>query len=374
MNEKTIIIIGVSARSLVNFRGELIRLFIHMGHKVLAVASGANDDDINEIESLGAHYVEAPSERTGTNVFVDLKTMNFYRKLFYEIRPEYVISYTIKPVIWSGIALASNNYTNFTALITGLGYSFQGLSLKRKVIRIIVSFLYKLSLKRADQVIFQNNEDLTYFVEKKIVSNLKVNTIPGSGVPIHHFAQKPLRTPPIIFLMISRLLKEKGIYQFFEAARQVKMRFPEARFQLLGGLDQSPDGINQRQLNELSNLDYVEYLGETQDVRPYIENCHVFVLPSYYREGLPRTILEAMSVGRAVLTTDHSGCRDAIVEGCNGWLVPVQDSNALVEKMVWFIENPNKTELMGLASRQIIKERFDVRKVNDKILEIIRLH
>lgn len=365
-----VIIIGASPRSLVNFRGELIKT-LAISHDVIALAGGATADEISTIESLGVRYIDVPVKRTSMNPFTDLKTMRFYRSIFEQEQPDYVLSYTIKPIIWGGIALRTLPGARFTALITGLGYAFEGQGFKRGVLRWIVSKLYKLSLKRANQVVFQNSDDLNYFVERGLTSRNKTYVVPGSGVPLAHFEHRVLPKAELTFLMVARLLKEKGVFEFVDAACQVKKQFPNVRFQLLGGLDPSPDGINQNVVDDWVAQGCIEYLGETKDVRPYFAQSHVFVLPSFYREGLPRTILEAMATGRAILTTDNVGCREPIVEGENGWLVPVRDSKALAEKMMWFIDHPEQVESMGLASRKMAEDKFDVFKVNAQMLEIM---
>ncbi|CAN8138932.1 galacturonosyltransferase WbtD [uncultured Thiomicrorhabdus sp.] len=369
---KKVIVIGALPGSLINFRGELIKILAKK-HDVIALAGGATVDEIAAIESLGVRYIDVPVVRTSMNPFTDLKTMRFYRSVFEKEQPDYVLSYTIKPIIWGGIALRTISAARFTALITGLGYAFEGQGFKRGVLRWIVSRLYQTALKKADQVVFQNSDDLNYFVERGLTSRNKTYVVPGSGVPLAHFEHCALPETQLTFLMVARLLKEKGVFEFVDAACQVKKRFTNARFQLLGGLDPSPDGINQTVVDDWLAQGCIEYLGETKDVRPYFAQSHVFVLPSFYREGLPRTILEAMATGRAILTTDNVGCREPIVEGENGWLVPVRDSQALAEKMIWFIENPEQIESMGLASRKMAEDKFDVHKVNARMLEIMGL-
>lgn len=367
-----IIIIGAAPRSLVNFRGELIKT-LAKSHDVIALAGGATVDEIAAIDSLGVRYIDVPVKRTSMNPFTDLKTMRFYRSIFEQEQPDYVLSYTIKPIIWGGIALRARPSARFIALITGLGYAFEGQGFKRGVLCWIVSKLYKQSLKRANQVVFQNPDDLNYFVEHELTSRNKTYVVPGSGVPLTHFELRVLPKAELTFLMVARLLKEKGVFEFVEAACLVKKQFPNVCFQLLGGLDPSPDGINQTVVDDWVAQGCIEYLGETKDVRPYFAQSHVFVLPSFYREGLPRTILEAMATGRAILTTDNVGCREPIVDGENGWLVPVKDSDALAERMIWFIKNPEMIEPMGIASRKMAEERFDVHKVNAQMLKIMGL-
>jgi glycosyltransferase involved in cell wall biosynthesis len=366
-----VLIIGASPRSLVNFRGELLKTLVSQAHSVIALAGGATTDEISTIESLGVRYIDVPVERTSMNPLTDFKTLRFYQKIFEQESPDFVLSYTVKPVVWGGIALRNQPNVQFTALVTGLGYAFEGQGFKRGVLRWIVSRLYKLSLKRANHVFFQNPDDLSYFVGCGLVEKSKTFVVAGSGVPIDQVQFEALAKSDLTFLMVARLLKEKGVYEFVAAACQVKKNFPNVRFQLLGGLDPSPDGIKQTVVDDWVAQGCIEYLGETKDVRPYLAQSHVFVLPSFYREGLPRTILEAMATGRAILTTDNVGCREPIVEGENGWLVPVRDSKTLAEKMIWFIEHPEQIEAMGLASRKMAEDKFDVSKVNAGMLKVM---
>jgi glycosyltransferase involved in cell wall biosynthesis len=370
---KTICIVGGAPGSLVNFRGELILRFVKSGNRVYALAGIASEKEKKDIEALGVTFVEVPISRTSTNPLEDIKTYRFYKHFFNKVSPDIVLSYTIKPVIWSGLALLKLPKVKFYALVTGLGYAFKGQSIKQKLLRKIVSHLYRKSLSRAEKVIFQNSDDLSFFTDTKICSKSKTTTVSGSGVPIDQFAYKHLPERPTIFLMIARLLKEKGIIEYLKAAKIVKKSYPEVSFQVLGPLDPSPDGLSKEDLGHLNNRGVVEYLGKTIDVRPYLANCHIFVLPSFYGEGLPRTILEAMATGRAVLTTDSVGCREPIVEGENGCLVPVKDSKSLAEKMIWFIEHPEQLKEMGLKGRKMAEDKFDVHKVNKEMLRIMEI-
>lgn len=370
---KTIIVIGALPRSLYNFRGELIRRLVSHGYKVIAMSAPATDGEILKIKDLGADFVSYPVSRNSINPFKDINTLLFFRKFFKLTKPEYIISYTIKPVVWSGIATFGLDFINFSAMITGLGFAFDKSSFFRKILMFIVSFLYRLSLSRAKNVIFQNRDDLDFFVSKKIVSSKVCHKVPGSGVPIEQFPFTCMPPQGMVFLLISRLLNEKGIRYFVEAAKKIKHIYPLVRFQLLGPTDPSLDGISIDEVTKWHDEGIIEYLGETIDVRPYLANCHVFVLPSYYGEGLPRTILEAMSMGKAILTTDNVGCREPVVDGLNGFLVPIKNSTAIAEKMKWFIEHPTETKKMGVISRSLIEDKFDVKKVNEIIFDILKI-
>jgi glycosyltransferase involved in cell wall biosynthesis len=370
---KVICIIGSDPRSLINFRGELIKSFVATGAKVYALASTASDIKKSEVEALGVTFVDMPLARTSANPFKDLETYRFLKQFFLKVKPDIVLAYTIKPVIWSGIALKTLPDTRFYALITGLGQAFEGQSIKRKLLRAVVSFLYKKSLGYAIRVIFQNPDDLFYFVEKYICTYDKTAKVLGSGVPTKHFIFSSLPNKPTTFLMVARLLKGKGVYQYFEAAKMVKVLHPQVSIQILGPLDSSPGGLNGDSFQALVRQGNVEYLGEALDVRPFLNACHVFVLPSFYREGLPRSILEAMSIGRPVLTTNAVGCKETVKEGVNGFKVPVKSSEALAKKMIWFIENSDQIGKMGIESRKMAENKFDVHKVNKEMLKIMEI-
>lgn len=296
--------------------------------------------------------------------------MGFYRYIFEKEQPDYVLSYTIKPIVWAGIALRWSPNARFTALITGLGYAFQGQSFVRKVLRWIVSKLYTFSLKRADRVIFQNSDNLNYFVHKGFVSKSKTHIVNGSGVNTEYYNVTKLPEGHVNFLCVSRLLGEKGLREYATASKIVKIKFPKVTFDLVGPTDSSPDAISLEEVTSWS--DYLKYNGATNDVRPFIEKCHVFVLPSYH-EGLPRGTLEAMSMGRPVLTTDAIGCKETVEDGKNGFKVPVKSAEAIAKKMIWFIENIGKVEEMGLVSRKIVQNKFDVHQVNKEMLKIMEI-
>tara|TARA_R110002049_G_scaffold194948_1_gene364015 strand:- start:2797 stop:3912 length:1116 start_codon:yes stop_codon:yes gene_type:complete len=369
-----VVIIGATPHSLVNFRGELMKAFIASGCEVIAMAGEATEQEVLSIEAIGAKFQSYPVSRNSTGLLNNLKTFFAFRKILNYHKPDVVLSYTIKPVIWTGIALFGNNDARFNALVTGLGYAFEGQGFKREVLKRVVSLLYRLSLKKADKVIFQNEDDKDYFLLKRITQEKKVRVVNGSGVPINFFAEQPFVNKNLSFLMIARLLNEKGVRYYVDAAKIVKEKYPETIFNLLGPYDSSPDAISFQEVTDWVKGGEIDYLGESNDVRPFLKKCDVFVLPSYYREGLPRTILEAMSTGRPILTTDNVGCREPIINGLNGWLVPIKDSVSLAKKMIWYIENKNKIPIMGKESRKIVEEKYDVNLVNKTMCEILGIN
>jgi glycosyltransferase involved in cell wall biosynthesis len=235
----------------------------------------------------------------------------------------------------------------------------------------LVVVLYKVILKNAHKVIFQNPDNRQVFIDLGIVPKEKTVVINGSGVDVTYFDIKPLPDSPR-FLLIARLLGDKGIREYVKAAKLVKQKYKSAVFQLVGPGDPSPDGISIEELERLNESNAVEYLGATKDVRPFIENCSVFVLPSYH-EGLPRTVLEAMATGRPILTTDVPGCRETVINGENGWLVEKGNVEQLAEKITWFIENQREWQRMANASRVMAEGKFDVHAVNAELIKTMGL-
>lgn len=367
-----VIIIGAKPSSLYNFRGSLIKaLALKTKNKVYAMASSATETEINKINNLNAGYIDYPVSRNGVNPNQDLKTFFRLSEVFKKQQPDVILSYTIKPIIWGGLASRFIPKCRFYALITGLGFAFQKGNWKKNLLVKLVTFLYKMALKKSEKVIFQNPDNQQTFIDLGIVAKHKTCLVNGSGVDVNHYSMEPLPIAPN-FLMIARLLGDKGIREYIAAANEVKQHYPHAKFQLVGSEDPSLDGISLKKLATLNNKKVVDYLGRTTDVRPYIKDCSIFVLPSYH-EGLPRTVLEAMATGRPILTTDVPGCKETVVNGENGWLVEKANVEQLVERMIWFIENQNDWQRMGDASRCMAEERFDVKKINKDLLSIMEL-
>lgn len=367
---KKILLIGVEPRSLINFRGSLIHAMEDKGCNVIAVSSPAPEPLLKAFNEQYIHHQAVRFQRNGLNPINDLKSLMALKKLFKREKPDFILCYTIKPVIWGGLAALLTG-TKFYALVTGLGFALQGESFKRKMLTKLVSFLYRISLSHATKVVFQNSDNRDLFVGRNIIPLDKSEVVNGSGVDISHFSNCDLPSfqNGIHFLCVARLLGEKGLREYAKAALTVKAKYPKANFLLVGPEDTSLDGIA---LNEVQSWSEVDYLGSTQDVRPFIEKVHVYVLPSYH-EGLPRSTIEAMAMGRPVITTDAVGCKETVEEGINGFKVPVSDAAGLADKMIWFIEHSDQIEPMGLASRKMAEEKFDVHKVNARMLEIMGL-
>lgn len=367
--KKRFALIGAESDSLLNFRGELLKSLVSSNFDTYTLSNHLSKTQIKELKSMKVKGQETPFSRAGLNPISDVITFLSLVKKYITIGPDIILAYTIKPIIWGG--LASRLFkADFYALVTGLGFAFQGDSFKRKFLTKLVAFLYKIALKNSKGVIFQNTDNRDVFVSKGVVELSKTYIVNGSGVDLENYNVENFPNSNIRFLCIARLLGEKGLREYAEAAKIVKNKFPDVEFNLVGPEDSSPDAIF---LNEVDSWsDYINYKGSTDDVRPYIKDSHVYVLPSYH-EGLPRSTLEAMSMGRPVLTTNAVGCKETVEEGINGFKVPVKSSGALAKKMIWFIENSGQIGKMGIESRKMVEGKFDVHKVNKEMLKIMEI-
>ncbi len=359
-------LISPKNRPIYNFRGDLLKEILSRGYQV--IATGPNAEDIDKIKELGVGHRIIPLEKDSLNVTADLKYLWALRNLLKDEEVDATLAYTIKPVIYGAIAAKLAGVKNINSMVPGAGYVFTDVGGSKKAIKAVVSILYKIGFSCASTVIFQNKDDLREFVEHKLVNPEKCRLVDGSGVNMdkYRYCGLPNR---ITFFMLSRVRYTKGVMEYLEAARKIKDMYPETRFMLLGGIENTKDSVTEEIMAPYINDDTVEYYGETRDVVSFYRESSVFVLPSYYREGIPRVIMEAMAIGRPIITTDAPGCRETVIDGTNGFLVPIKDSDALFHKMEWFIKNPDQIEKMGQASYRLCKDRFDVDKVNGKMLE-----
>jgi glycosyltransferase involved in cell wall biosynthesis len=278
----------------------------------------------------------------------------------------------VKPVVAAALAGRAERVPKIVSLITGAGYAFTGgRELKRVVSRIAASLLYRAALKRSDVIVFQNRDDERLFRRLALVAvGRETHIVNGSGIDLRQFSPVPLPARPS-FLMIARLLKDKGIREFADAAARVKAEHPKVAIALVGYLDPSPDSITEAEMDELVRRG-IDFKGRLADVRPAIADCSVYVLPSY-REGTPRSVLEAMAMGRAIITTDAPGCRETVIDGANGFLVPPRDADALYHAMMHFVRDPDHVPTMGRESRRIAEAKYDVTRVNQELLRLCGL-
>ena len=373
-----VVIIGTVASSFYGFRADLIRTLLKKGHQVYAFTSEYTAEDLKKIEKLGATPITYTLNRGGLNPLADIIATYRLSKKIKKINPDLVFSYFSKPVIFGTLAAKIAKVPKIIGMLEGLGYTFtdqpEGLSKKTQFIKKIQVFLYKIALPQLDQLIFLNPDDPKDLLEKYAIQVKKVEVLGGIGLNLEHYKYSTNFTSDISFIFIARLLAEKGIHDYIEAAKIVKEKYPLVKFIVLGAIDKEALGsLKEEELASLVKTNIIEYPGHVSNVSEWIENSSVFVLPSYYREGVPRSTQEAMAIGRAIITTDVPGCRETVVDGVNGFLVPKWDPEALAEKMIYFIEHPEQVRLMGAESYKIAVEKFDAEKVNQRLVNILGL-
>jgi len=357
---KRILVFGSYAPSLIHFRGTLIADMAKRGHSVLAAAPEIDGHVAESLRKLGAEPRQIPLRNVSLNPLALFKSYKAARALLREAQPDIILAYTIKPVIVAALAGRAERTGRIVSLITGAGYAFTGGREPRRVLsKLAATFLYRRALKRSDVVIFQNPDDRDLFVSQKIVRPCQAVVLPGSGVDLSHFVPDVLPRD-LSFLMIGRLLRDKGVYEFVEAARKLKARLPDATFSILGEIDpQNPTAIPEHQIEQWTAQGVIEYAGSAHDVRPFIRRSSAIVLPSY-REGLPRTLLEGAAMGRPLIGTDVPGCRQLVRDGSTGFLCRAADADSLAAAMERFAAMPYvQRARMGERARAMAEEEFD---------------
>lgn len=376
---KKIILIGTVASSFYGFRADLIRTLLKKGHQVYAFTSEYTAEDLKKIKQLGAIPITYTLNRGGLNPLADIIATYRLSKKIKKINPDLVFSYFSKPIIFGTLAAKLAKVPRMIGMLEGLGYTFteqpEGFSKKTQLIKKIQVFLYKIALPQLDQLIFLNPDDPKDLLAKYTINVKNVEILGGIGLNLQDYPYQPLSNInlPLKFLFIGRLLKEKGIHEFVQAAKLVKKIYPDTQFTVLGAIDHHNLGaLQQTELDALISSNIIHYSGYVDNIKDWIIDSHVFVLPSY-REGVPRSTQEAMAIGRAIITTDVPGCRETVVDGVNGFLVPKWNPQALAEKMIYFIENPEQIQVMGTESYKIAVKKFDAEKVNQRLVNILGL-
>ena len=372
------LIIASYPGSILKFRGALIEAIHEKGFEIHIAAPEFDNhpEDVTVLKNLGYTLHNIPLQRTGTNPLKDAAALSALYLIMQKVKPSHVIGYTIKPVIYGTLAAWIAKIPNRYALITGLGYAFQQVEEtgNRSKLQKLIHRLYKQALSKTSKVFFQNPDDLNLFKQLKLISsNTPTVVVNGSGVDVSEYDVVPLpiaddNTTELRFLLIARLLGDKGVREYTQAARFIKVKYPQAQFDLVGWIDDNPDSIEQKELDQWIDEGIINFWGKLADVKPAITASSSYVLPSS-REGTPRTVLEAMAMGRPIITTDAPGCRETVTNEVNGFLVPVKSVDRLVEAMEKFILDPSLIEMMGKASRQIAENKFDVHAVNKFMLE-----
>ncbi|OTG97255.1 glycosyltransferase family 4 protein [Acinetobacter sp. ANC 4973] len=380
MNKK-IFLIGTTASNLFLFRKDFIISCVEKGFQVYALVSEYDDYWLEKIKELGAEVITYRLSRSGLNPFNDIKSMLELKAYIKQHKPDMVFSFFTKPVIYGSLAAKFAGVNNIVGMIEGLGSPFtehpHGQTLKIKLIRFFQVSLYRIVFPILDKIIFLNKDDPIDLIKNNKIyhKNNAVEILGPIGLDLKDYPYKAWDSSnQISFIFIARLLAEKGIYEYLEAAKIVKSKYPNAHFKVIGGLDlENPYGLSKQELDDVVSTGIIEYPGFVNNVAEEIQNSAVFVLPSYYREGVPRSTQEAMAIGRPVITTDVPGCRETVVDGVNGFLIPKWNVAMLADKMMYFIEHPEQINLMGYESYKIAQDKFDAEKVNIKLLKIMNI-
>ncbi|GGW63217.1 glycosyltransferase involved in cell wall biosynthesis [Winogradskyella epiphytica] len=372
MNKKRILLIASYDGSLISFRGDFIKHLIANQFEVFAAAPNFKEKVSRQLKEMGAKPIEYKLQRTGLNPFKDFGTIMELKSIIKNNKIDLVFPYTVKPVIYGSIA-SNLNKTSVISLITGLGYTFSGVTTKAKLLQWLNEILYKFSIRKNKIIVFQNKDDHELFLNRKIIAkSQKVEFVSGSGVNLNEykFLKKKVKEE-VSFLLVARLIKEKGISLYMEAATILKKKYPKVEFHLIGPIESAPTAITEDEINDLHNKNIINYHGLQKNIAEHLHQRDVFVLPSYYREGLPRTNLEACACGNPIITTDSVGCRESVKHGINGLLIEPRNLNALINAMEFFITHPEKIIEMGENSRKYAEERFDVNIINSNLLSFI---
>lgn len=369
-----VVVIGNMLETLVWFRGALMEAMVAQGHEVIACVPVPDRHSplVARLEAMGVAIEAIFLDRTGLNPLADAYSACGLVARLWRLRPDVVLASMIKPVIYGSLAAHVVGVPSICSIVEGLGYTF----IERRgrfPPRILVRSLYRAALAYNRRVFFLNPDDQRVFESLGLLRRPEQAVLlDGIGVDLDWFAEVPLPAR-VCFTLIARLIRDKGIPEYVAAARIVKARHPDVRFCLVGWIDENPSAIREDELGAWIDEGIIDYLGKLNDVRPALAQASVFVLPSYYPEGKPRSIMEAMAAGRPIITTDTPGCRETVAQGRNGFLVPARDVSALAEAMLRFVEQPDLIATMGRESRCIAEARYDVHRVNQRILEELEL-
>jgi glycosyltransferase involved in cell wall biosynthesis len=366
-----IVVINGIGDAVVAFRGTLVRDLVARGHEVVVSTPLPREVDADvvrdEIAALGARCVFSPLDRTSMNPLRERAACKYFDRFLAELQPDAVFASNPKPIFYAIPAAARVGVPRRVAMVTGLGFAFTGSSLRARMLKVAATRLYRKACHDATAVIFQNDDDRAELAAigalPETPTHLELLRCAGSGVDLEAFPVRDIANGPPVFLMVARLLKDKGVREFAAAARSVRAVMPDARFRLVGWIDENPSAIRRTELQAWIDAGDLEFAGRLTDVRPELANATVFVLPSY-REGTPKSTLEALATGRAVITTDAPGCRETVRHGVNGLLVPVGDAQALAEACLRLARDPQLVRIMGRASRELAQEVFAAERVH----------
>lgn len=358
-----VLILANNDIGLYNFRKELIERLIKEKNEVLI--SLPNGERVKDLEKLGCTFIETNVDRRGTNPIKDFKLILKYKNILKKVKPDIVLTYTIKPNIYGGLMCRIKNIP-YICNITGLGTATEN----KSVVQKIVFILYKVALKKVKCCFVQNSENLQFLIDNKLVDEMRCKLIPGSGVNLEHFKILPYPNDneKVKFLFISRIMKEKGIEQYLEAAKAIKCKYSNTEFHILGFCEQEYE----EQLQQLTEDGIINYHGLQKDVIPFLKETSCLVHPSYYPEGMSNVLLEASASGRPVITTNRSGCREIVENEKTGYIIEIKNSQQLIEKIEKFLKlSDEQRKQMGLEARKKVENEFDRNIVINKYIEEI---
>jgi glycosyltransferase involved in cell wall biosynthesis len=366
-----IVISASYGHSLINFRGELIKELVKQGYEVICTSIEPEVEMKDSINRLGAKYYRIPGTRTGTGLFSNLVMLFCYIKAYWYLKPDICYLYMSKPIAFGGFAAILCNIRHVLVFVTGLEVAFYSPGIKNLMVRSILILMYKIVHLKSKYIFFMNHDDYRKMLKWRLVKEQKAVIVNGSGVNMKYFTKKAMPVTDAV-CMTARLVWSKGIREYIEAAEIVRKKYPNVNFMLVGGLDENPEAVLKEELDEVIKKGLIEHCGFVHDVRPYLERCTIFVLPSYH-EGNGRSIVEAEAIGRPIITTDATGCRETVIDGYNGFLVPIKDSRKLAERILLLLENENLKMSMAVNSYQLCLEKFDVKQINKVFIEKINM-
>lgn len=352
-------------------RSELITSMLDKGHDITVLGSEMKENCKIELTEFNVDYVRIPFARSNTNPIDEMKFIINTSKVLKALKLDIILVYGVR--LSSSIAIAAKlaRVKRVYAIINGAGTLFYMKGLKGRLVQVLSYPLLFTGLHLCNSIMFQNQDNLNLFTKLGLVCKKKVVVVNGSGVSLEKFKSAPLGDE-CMFLFIGRMIRDKGIIEFIESAKKVKDVYPNSRFLIIGPYDENLTAIGEEDLRPLIESKIIEHIEWTDKVSSYLKESYAFILPSYH-EGTPRTVLEAMATGRPIITTDAPGCRETVVDGVNGFLIPIRNIEILSEKIIWMIENREEAKKMGQESIRICEEKFDVKKVNEVILKTMKL-
>jgi glycosyltransferase involved in cell wall biosynthesis len=361
-----IAIIAGTVYAMTKHRFELINSLLSLGLEVVLIIPSSDSSNTSDLLNAGVEIRKIALKPSGRNIWQDIRSYFELKKVLKNEKPNMVLCFTIKPVIYGSLAAKKVGVSKIYSIIPGVGSVFIGDSFWVRALCFGVKILYKKSLRNNRLVFFENPDDLKLFADLKLANKEQGLVVDGCGVNIKKFEKKDL-PKKISFTLLGRIIKDKGVIEYIEAVKLIKKKHPDVSFYLAGPASDNPTAIKMEQIRAWVDSGLICYLSELDDVRPLLETTSVFVLPSY-REGTPRASLEAMAMGRPIITTDVPGCRETVIDGENGFLIPPKNVEVLVEKILYFISKPERVKVMGDSSRRIVVDRYDVERVNEKII------